>query len=199
MELERRWPLAGSEELRDRLLASYGDAARGYHDRVHLAEVLDRLDDLEAAGEPFDPLPVRLAAWFHDAVYAGAADDEERSARLAARELAEAGVPAHVVTEVVRLVLVTVDHRPEDGDPNGAALSDADLGILAVDPDRYASYVASVRREYAHVGDADFREGRRAVLLGLAGKPHLFHTGAAREHWETTARANLQRELDHLA
>ncbi|QIK65910.1 hypothetical protein G7072_05770 [Nocardioides sp. HDW12B] len=199
MELERRWPLAGSEEVRDRLLAAYGDAARGYHDRLHLAEVLERLDELEAAGEPFDPLPVRLAAWFHDAVYAGAADDEERSARLAAHELAEAGVAADVVAEVVRLVLVTVDHRPADGDANGAPLSDADLGILAADPDRYASYVASVRREYAHVGDADFRGGRRAVLAALAEKPHLFHTAAARDRWEQTARANLQRELDHLA
>lgn len=199
MELEQRWPLEGADEVRDRLLAAYGDTARGYHDRLHLAEVLERLDELETAGESFDPVPTRLAAWFHDAVYAGAADDEERSARLAAHELAEAGVADDVVAEVVRLVLVTVDHRPEDGDPNGAALSDADLGILAADPDRYASYVASVRREHAHVGDADFREGRRAVLAALADKPHLFHTAAARERWEQTARANLQRELEHLA
>ena len=199
MELERRWPLAGADEVRDRLLAAYGDDARGYHDRVHLAEVLDRLDELEAAGESFEPLPVHLAAWFHDAVYAGAADDEERSARLAAHELAEVGVPAEVVAEVVRLVLVTVDHRPDDGDPNGAALSDADLGILAAGPDRYASYVASVRREHAHVADGDFRQGRRAVLASLADKPHLFHTAVARDRWEQTARANLQRELEHLA
>ena len=104
-----------------------------------------------------------------------------------------------MVAEVVRLVLVTVEHRPADDDADGAALSDADLGILAADPGRYAEYVASVRREYARIGDDDFRAGRRAVLAALDEKPVLFHTAAARERWEDAARANLRRELDHLA
>jgi predicted metal-dependent HD superfamily phosphohydrolase len=199
MELADRWPLQGAEDVRDRLLEAYGDASRGYHDQRHLTEVLDRLDELAAAGETFARLPVELAAWFHDAVYAGAPDDEERSARMAASELDAAGVPADVVAEVVRLVLVTAEHRPEDGDADAAALSDADLGILAADPTRYAEYVASVRREYAHVGDDDFRAGRRAVLAALDEKPALFHTAAAQERWEDAARANLRRELDHLA
>jgi predicted metal-dependent HD superfamily phosphohydrolase len=199
MELADRWPLPDAEAVRDRLLEAYGDAARGYHDQQHLAEVLDRLDELAAAGETFERLPVVLAAWFHDAVYAGAPDDEERSARSAANELTAVGMPADVVAEVVRLVLVTAEHRPEDDDRDGAALSDADLGILAAEPTRYADYVASVRREYAHVGDDDFRAGRRAVLTALDDKPALFHTTAARERWEDAARANLRRELDHLA
>lgn len=199
MELADRWPLEGAEDVRDRLLQAYGDAARGYHDQQHLAEVLDRLDELAAAGERFARLPVALAAWFHDAVYAGAPDDEERSARSAANELSAAGVPSDVVAEVVRLVLVTAEHRPDDGDLDGAALSDADLGILAAEPARYAEYVASVRREYSRVGDDDFRAGRRAVLAALDEKPVLFHTAAARERWEDAARANLRRELDHLA
>ncbi len=199
MELEERWPLRGAEDVRDRLLEAYDDQRRGYHDRRHLREVLERLEELAAAGESFDRLPVELAAWFHDAVYTGAPDDEERSARLAASELDAAGVPAEVVVEVVRLVLVTAEHRPDDADPDGAALSDADLGILAADAARYAEYVARVRREYAHVDDDDFRAGRRAVLAALDEKPHLFHTAAARERWEHAARANLRRELDHLA
>ena len=181
MELADRWPLQGAEDVRDRLLEAYGDASRGYHDQRHLTEVLDRFDELAVAGETFARLPVALAAWFHDAVYAGAPDDEERSARLAARAR-RGGGPADVVAEVVRLVLVTAEHRPEDGDLDGAALSDADLGILAADPTRYAEYVASVRREYAHVGDDDFRAGRRAVLDGAGREagplPHRCGTGA---------------------
>ena len=39
----------------------------------HLREVLDRLDVLAAAGAAFDRTVVALAAWFHDAVYDGAA------------------------------------------------------------------------------------------------------------------------------
>ena len=119
----------------------------------------------------FDRTTVALAAWFHDAVYDGADDDEERSARWAERAL-----PAAYADEVARLVRMTVDHRPADDDPAGAALSDADLGILAAPRERYDAYVAGVRADFAHVGDDDFRAGRAAVLRDLVARPHLFST-----------------------
>ena len=100
---------------------------------------------------------------------------------------------------MARLVRLTETHQPDDADPNGCALSDADLAILAAPQDRYDEYVAAVRREYAHLPDDVFDAGRAAVLGALAGKPHLFHTAYAREHWEAPARANLERELAALA
>ncbi len=96
---------------------------------------------------------------------------------------------------MARLVRLTATHRPADDDANGCALSDADLAILAAPAERYAAYVADVRREYAAVPDDAFRAGRAAILRDLLAKPHLFHTAHAREHWEAAARANLAREL----
>jgi predicted metal-dependent HD superfamily phosphohydrolase len=196
--LDRSWPLPDADELRSALVAAYREETRGYHDLRHLAEVCARLDELAAAGAAYDRDAVLLAAWFHDAVYDGERDAEERSASWARDALTGAGVPPAVVAEVVRLVLLTETHRPEPGDDNGAALSDADLAILAADHARYAEYAADVRREYAHVADADFRRGRAAVLRDLLGKPRLFHTAHAREHWETPARANVEREVASL-
>jgi predicted metal-dependent HD superfamily phosphohydrolase len=189
--LTDRWPLPDHHALRDELLAAWDRP--GYHDLRHLEEVLDRLDVLAAAGVAFDPTTVGLAAWFHDAVYDGAVDDEERSARWAERAL-----PAAYADEVARLVRLTVDHRPADDDTAGAALSDADLGILAAPPDRYDAYAGGVREDFAHVGDEDFRAGRAAVLRDLVVRPRLFSTPQARELWEVAARANLRRELDEL-
>jgi predicted metal-dependent HD superfamily phosphohydrolase len=191
MTLAGRWPLPDHHDLRDELLAAWDRP--GYHDLLHLEEVLDRLDRLAAAGAGFDRTAVALAAWFHDAVYEGAEDDEERSARWAERAL-----PASYAGEVARLVRMTVHHRPDDDDPAGCALSDADLAILAAPRERYDAYVAGVRADFAHVGDADFRAGRAAVLADLAAKPHLFHTAQARDLWEAAARANLERELEEL-
>lgn len=195
--IEERWPLPDREGLRDRLVAAYAEQGRRYHDLRHLAEVLDRLDELAAAGADFDGLTVRLAAWFHDAVHAGAPDDEERSARWAERALLGA-VPDGTVAEVARLVRLTLEHDPADDDPDGCALSDADLAILAADPERYAEYAAAVREEYAHVDDAAFRAGRAQVLRDLAAHEHLFRTEHARTRWEAAARANLERELAQL-
>jgi predicted metal-dependent HD superfamily phosphohydrolase len=192
------WPLPQALGLRDRLVAAYGEPGRGYHDTLHLAEVLGHLTELHGAGERFDLDLAVLAAWFHDAVYDGKPDPEDRSARWAEDVLARAGLPAEDAAEVARLVRMTADHRPEPGDGNGEALSDADLAILAADDARYRDYVAGVRAEYAHVPDDLFREGRAAILADLAAKGHLFHTAYAREHWESRARANLARELAGL-
>jgi predicted metal-dependent HD superfamily phosphohydrolase len=191
VSVAERWPLPDHHDLREELLTAWDRS--GYHDLLHLTEVLDRLDLLAAAGAAFDPTTVALAAWFHDAVYEGADDDEERSAQWAERAL-----PTTYAGEVARLVRMTVHHRPGDDDAPGCALSDADLGILAAPRQRYDAYVDGVRADFAHVSDADFRAGRAAVLRDLAAKPWLFHTPQARELWETKARANLARELEEL-
>jgi predicted metal-dependent HD superfamily phosphohydrolase len=197
MELPQHWPLPQAAPLRDELVAAYADPSRHYHDTRHLADVLDRLDELAAAGTPFDAAPVRLAAWFHDAVYDGERDAEERSAAWAEDALAEL-CSAGLTAEVARLVRLTETHTPEQEDRNGCALSDADLAILAAPAARYAEYVAAVRVEFAHIPDAEFRLGRAEVLRGLLAKPTLFHTDYARAHWEQPARANIAHELAAL-
>jgi uncharacterized protein (DUF2236 family)/predicted metal-dependent HD superfamily phosphohydrolase len=192
--LVRRWPLNGHEETRDALLAAYGDGSRGYHDVRHLTEVLDRLDELAGAGADVDLTTLALAAWFHDAVYDGRPDAEERSATWA--EEALAGSPYR--DEVARLVRLTEAHDPADDDLPGQALCDADLAILASERLRYDEYVAGVRRDFAHVSDADFAAGRAAVLRDLLGRDRLFCTPYGQERWEHQARLNLGRELDRL-
>jgi predicted metal-dependent HD superfamily phosphohydrolase len=190
-DLAERWPLADLADVRDALLAAYADPSRGYHDGLHLTEVLDRLDELAAAGVAFDATAARLAAWFHDAIYDGERDAEERSAVWAEEALAGTAYAA----EVARLVRLTETHDPSDADAAGQALCDADLAILASPRERYDAYLAGVRRDYAHISDSDFEAGRAAVLRDLAGRGRLFHTAYARETWEPAARVNLEREL----
>lgn len=159
--------------------------------------MLDHVDTL--AGHAADPAAVRLAAWFHDAVYRpDRSENEERSAQLAERALTEAGVPEARTAEVARLVRLTVGHDPEPGDTNGEVLCDADLAILAETPAAYGRYAAAVREEYAFVPDQAFREGRSAVLRELLGLPRLFHTEHGQEQWEPRARQNLATELELL-
>lgn len=179
------------------LLARWREPARRYHDAEHLAEVLDGVDALAALAG--DEAAVRLAAFFHDAVYEGRpGDDERRSADLAADVLAGLGVPPERVGQVRRLVMLTANHDPVAGDDDGAVLSDADLAILAAPQERYERYVRAVREEYAHVPQELFRSGRAAVLRALVEAPHLYRTAAGRERWEAAARANIDRELSAL-
>ncbi|GAA4378986.1 hypothetical protein [Nocardioides caricicola] len=198
VDLLLAWPLPGARALGAQLVAAYNHPNRRYHDARHLEEVLERVHELSADGVEFDRMAVVLAAWFHDGVYDGEPDAEKRSAAWAAEAL-DTLVDPGTVDEVVRLVLLTEQHRPADDDPNGCALSDADLAILAAPPERYAEYVAAVREEYAHVPDDQFALGRSAVLRDLLAKPHLFHTSYAQTSWEAAARANVEAELVDLA
>ena len=179
------------------LLRRWHEEHRHYHDAEHLAEVLAAVDEL--ANEAAEPDAVRLAAWFHDAVYDGRpGDDERRSADLAREVLSGLGVPAPRAEHVAALVQMTVHHDPAPGDPDAAVLCDADLAILGTDADRYSRYVHDVRAEYAHVPESMFRGGREMVLKALEAMPTLYRTAGGRERWEDAARANLARELAEL-
>lgn len=197
MPLQLRWDaiMPGHDALFLDLLDRWSEPHRHYHGCTHLLSVLESLDLLT---EPADaPRTVLLAAWFHDAVYQGIPlQDEEESARLAEDRLRDAGLPDADVAEVARLVRLTGDHRPEAGDSDGALLCDADLSILGGDPDEYARYLAAVRKDYAHVGDADFAAGRAAVVRRLLELDPLFHTGRAKELWLDAAQRNLKGELE---
>ncbi|MFJ4282727.1 hypothetical protein [Streptomyces massasporeus] len=182
----------------DALLTRWQEPQRRYHTVEHLTAVLDRVDELERYAR--DPDVVRLAAWFHDAVYLpDRSENEERSARLAERALAEAGVPDEKTAEVARLVRLTVTHDPSDDDPDGQVLCDADLAILASPPSAYAAYTTAVREEYHFVPSDAFREGRATILRQLLDLPHLFRTPHGATHWEATARYNLTAELEMLS
>jgi predicted metal-dependent HD superfamily phosphohydrolase len=144
-----------------------------------------------------DPGAVRLAAWYHDAVYdPRGTDNEGASAELAAATLTDLG--ATNAAEVVRLVRLTAGHRPAPDDRNGRLLCDADLAVLAGTPDEYDAYAAAVRREYAHVPEELFRAGRSAVLRHLRDLPTLYRAVPERADWDSRARANLDRELTSL-
>ena len=182
------------------LVARWSEPARQYHTVDHLTFMLTVLD--EAGSFAADIHAVRLAAWFHDAVYdpriAEPTANEQASAELAAAMLPPLAVPAAQIDEVVRLVLLTADHRVGPGDRNGALLADADLAILAVDEEHYRAYADAVRAEYAFVPDDAFVAGRSAVLTKLLALDPLYYLAPHRAAWEPRARANLTAELRTL-
>lgn len=197
MDLRDQWNrlLPDAQPLGDDLLARYAEQHRHYHDQRHLTELLETIDELADLAD--DAGTVRLAAWFHDAIYDPRADpgeNEEVSAQLAELELSAYGVEAARITEIGRLIRLTAKHDCEPDDANGAVLCDADLRILSLSADRYDEYAAGIREEYGHIGDRDFARGRMTFLQSLA-ETSLYATSRAQEQWEQAARENLRREL----
>ncbi len=184
------------EDCWARLIRRWSEPHRRYHGMGHLTAVLLFVD--EYATHADDPDAVRLAAWYHDAIYdPRASDNEEGSAVLAETELAAIGQPRDRIEEVARLVRLTTGHDPAAGDRNGELLNDADLLVLSSPREAYVAYVNAIREEYAHVSDADFRAGREAVLGVLLEFPRLYRLGSLAP-LEDAARRNITAELNLL-
>ncbi len=172
------------------LTRRYCEPHRGYHDIRHIAQMLTwgrevELDDAQV-----------WAVWFHDAIYDPRSKrNEEDSADLARQMLADAGQPSAVIDTVAQIVLDTKSHKPTI--PASAKVLDLDLGSLALPWSDFTANSDAIRREYAHVADADFNAGRQAFLTTLLQRPRLYYTpwGEARE---ATARANVKRLLEVL-
>ncbi len=180
------------------LLARWSEPHRRYHDLSHLAHALVALAEVGGTSRP-----ERLAIWFHDAVHTGRAGRDERdSAALAARLLATAGLAPAEISEVERLVLVTIEHAPAPADAAGARVSDADLAILGAPPEQYRASVAALRAELATEGSGDWPTVRLARVAALLAADPLFHTAPGRALWLDQARRNLlaeQRSLGNTA
>ncbi|MFD7022995.1 hypothetical protein [Promicromonospora sukumoe] len=192
------------ETIGQSLLDRWADENRHFHNLRHLASVLHRVDEL--AEETHEPDLVRLAAWYHGAVFnaerkvADASQGGEQttaSAVLAHEELIGLGVPARAATRVAALVNAIVRHAPDPTDFDAAVLNDADLAMLAAEPQRYKDYKSAVRAEYAHIPAEDYLRARIRVIERLLARKSLFLSpmGAA---WEEPARQNLDMELHRL-
>ena len=190
--------LPNQAELGESLIRRYSEPQRRYHTVDHLAFVLDRINEFAVSGN--DLFLVRLAAWFHDAVYAIPAREltnEEASARLAVRSLIDAGMDQEDINEVTRMVRLTATHMPPPGDKNGSLLCDADLAILGSSPEDYRRYSEAIRAEYAHVPAEEFAQARLNVLMPLL-QTDIFRTTKGRR-LTAAAHANLTEECGSLA
>lgn len=176
-------PSATTERWREQLAEPH----RHYHDERHIAAMLRAIPEGRATRE------LIAAIWLHDIVYdPRAADNEERSADQARRDLAGNGIDSDAV---VALILATKHHRAETEDQR--LLNDLDLGILGAPPSEYARYAEAIGREYAHVPAEAYRAGRARVLRGLLDVPAIFH-GREFKPLEAQARTNLAAEIAEL-
>ena len=179
------------------LAQAYAELSRAYHNTEHIRDCLSQLDlSRELARKPDQ---VEAALWFHDVVYVpGAADNEDRSARLAETALAAGAAPLETGRRVAELVLAT-RHLTVPRDPDAQLVCDIDLSILGREPAIFDRFERAIRQEYAHVVEPEYRHERAAVLAGFLRRESLYQTEYFRDRFEQQARTNLKRVLRALA
>ena len=185
-------------EITGIVVAKYAEEKRFYHNLSHVAAMLSEAENSQV--EFADGRSVRLAIWFHDAVYnAKRSDNEAASARLAAESLNALGAPTAVVEKVVRMISATHKHDAADLDADGARFLDLDLAILGADADVYGHYRRAIRGEYSFVPWFLYRRARSRILENFLERETIYFTAEMREKFERRARENIANELKELS
>ncbi len=192
------------EPLWDLLRQLYGTGPRAYHNWTHVLDMIRWFHEVARDVGWRQPREVFLALLFHDAVYvAGAADNEERSARQAReaikRWLPDSGID---VERVANLIQRTAHHgswRKEEVAPDEALFLDCDMAILGGDSATFDAYEEAIAREYAALDPASFRAGRRQFVECLLASDRIYLSSYFHDRLEAMARQNLIRSLARLA
>ena len=151
-----------------------------------------------------DPLSVELAILFHDAAYDPTrSDNEAESARLL-KDTDLPGVSDAVQARAVRMIEATARHEIPDGlepadQSDMAEFLDMDLSILGARSEVFDAYEDAIRREYAFVPEALYREARRGILQRFLERDRLYFSDWGRERFEATARINLAASIAALS
>jgi predicted metal-dependent HD superfamily phosphohydrolase len=187
---------AARKAVLDQLIAAYTGVDRHYHDIRHIADCLQQLDSVRSQAR--DAKAIEAAIWFHDVVYDGRRkDNEQLSAEASQTALNRLNAAEPFRAEVEHLIMLTRhDHTPESMD--GKILVDIDLSSLALPPAAFDENSAKIRKEYAHMDEAEFNRGRLKLLGEFLGRPRIYYTDEFFNRYESQARQNLQRTLSRL-
>lgn len=186
------------------LEALYSEPHRRYHSLRHIANLLERLDQLVPySSRGLDRLlEAETAIWFHDAIYVvGSKTNEEASALLARAFLFSVGATDDGPTtgnrvgafpDAVNEAIMATKHDGRQLNGNGArVMVDLDLAGLADPWEDFDENNQRIREEYAAVPEDVYRTHRAAFLANLLTRP-IFHVLT---QLEAPARANINRHL----
>lgn len=185
-------------ELIDLLISKHSENHRAYHNLSHVFSLLYKAETCETGIA--DDASLRLAVWFHDAVYDPQSQTNEiESAALAVESLTRLSVPEAKIEKVEKMILATRTHDALGLDEDGKLFLDLDLGILAADQDIYRRYANAIRREYSFVPEELYREKRREILARFLEREYIYFTAERRYSDEEPARSNIANEIEELS
>jgi len=200
-----------------RLWEMHTEQSRYYHTAVHLFEMLKYLhlynqcvQKSEGNGENLtvdDETTIRLAIYFHDAIYDPRSATNERDSAHLFQEFTKEPTLSRISTDsattfsnVIDFIEATQKHLVSKN--NSKALSvflDLDMAVLGKTHDAYMSYSRLIRREYSFVPHDTYCKKRADILEGFLKQPSsIYGTELMREAMEEQARTNIRHEIDSL-
>ena len=102
-----------------------------------------------------------------------------------------------VQQEIHDLILITKHDRVPKS-INQKLITDVDLAILGKPPLQYDKYEVAIRKEYSHVSEDDFRNGRAGILRTFLEKPSIYSLEYFNNKYYDQAIQNIQKAISDL-
>lgn len=192
--------------MKANLITMYSTPGRVYHTFQHIQHCFRELHQLreDISLDPTQAVIAEFAIWFHDAVY-----DPKQTGGINERDsayLAHSYLYTHpmheyraMATPVGLAIEATASHMyPQNLTLGGDYFLDIDLSILGQSPATYKTYATAIRDEYEWVPPATYQAGREKVLKEFLAATNIYRTKYFQNKYETTARENIQWELNRL-
>jgi predicted metal-dependent HD superfamily phosphohydrolase len=175
---------------------NYTKKKRYYHSLTHLEHLYAQLENVKISIEDWDTILFTL--FYHDVIYSALKkNNEEQSALLAEKRMAQFGVNANIIEKCKNQIIATKQHlQNEHSDTN--YFTDADLSILGADWEQYCVYFKNVRKEYSIYPSIIYNPGRKKVLQHFLGMDRIYKTAFFYDKFEVNAKMNLQKEMEQL-
>ena len=107
------------------VISKYSEKHRYYHNLSHVRALLLAAENFKEKFTDFES--VRLAIWFHDAIYTPKRfDNEIESAKLAVKLLRDLGLPKSKIATIEQIIIATQKHSAENLDADGKIFLDLD-------------------------------------------------------------------------
>lgn len=194
------WKKIGAKTDGGLLFDKLADLYRGraYHNLHHINYCLNMLGSLMGICKQQQPDAIRVALWFHDAIYIpGHTENEQESADFAAEELKAAGLTDEFAVRVKSLILAT-DFAGVCKIGDELVISDIDLSVLGASQETFDAYDAGIRQEYSAVPIERYKAGRKKVFEFFLERKSIFQTPIMADRYEVAARENIKRAIARL-
>lgn len=180
----------------DKLVALYSAPERFYHNLLHISDCLQVFELAKSSST--HPDEVRVAIWFHDAIYnTKGSGNEPKSAEWASSVIEQAGLGKDVAMRVSQLILATC-HTGEVAGIDEQIMVDVDLTILGRSEMIFWKYEDNIRREYAWVPEKIFKQKRAEILRGFLKRKYIYHLDVYRSQYEQMAHKNIREAIRRL-
>ena len=186
-----RW---GADEYFMSVILEVYTEGRYYHNLKHITYMLSNMDDFKLSKK--EKAKLELAIWFHDFVYnSKRTDNEEKSAEVFEVFAKKIGIRENHIKEIKDLILDT-KHKVIPKTKLGKIICDLDLRGMS--EDTQPKNTLKIRKEYSHLSDKEFNEGRIKFLKDFLKRISIYHTRLYRNTLEQKARNNLLKEIENI-